>query len=79
MQVRVAGTPGEVEVEVADRGPGFPAAATARGSSGAGSTGLGLDIARRTAQSGGGRLVVAPRPGGGTCIRLVLPAAGKPA
>ena len=40
---------------VADAGPGIPIRrAGARGSSGAGSTGLGLDIARRTAEAAGG-------------------------
>lgn len=40
--------------------PGFPAAAAGelaqRGASGAGSTGLGLDIARRAAEASGGTL-----------------------
>ena len=42
-----------VLVFVADAGPGIadPGAALRRGSSGAGSTGLGLDIARRVAES----------------------------
>ncbi|MFG2039351.1 sensor histidine kinase [Dactylosporangium sp. NPDC048998] len=44
---------------VQDDGPGFDPAAGARGVSGGGSTGLGLDIARRTAESTGGRLTVA--------------------
>ncbi|GAA2676025.1 HAMP domain-containing sensor histidine kinase [Actinoplanes palleronii] len=42
---------------VADKGPGFPPAASQRGTSGANSTGLGLDIARQistTATTGGG-------------------------
>ncbi len=47
---------GEAELTVADEGPGFPGPASpARGTSGAGSTGLGLDIARRTAQEANGR------------------------
>ena len=42
---------------VADAGPGWRLAhAEARGRSGAGSTGLGLDIARRTAAASGGSL-----------------------
>jgi len=62
-----------VEVEVADRGPGVPAAALERGRSGAGSTGLGLDIARRTAEAAGGRLVIENRAAGGTRVALILP------
>ncbi|MBK5306320.1 MAG: HAMP domain-containing histidine kinase [Frankiaceae bacterium] len=64
-----------VVVEVADRGPGLPPAATERGHSGAGSTGLGMDIARRTAEAAGGRLVLADRPAGGARVALVLPLA----
>lgn len=43
---------------VRDRGPGIadPAAALDRGRSGAGSSGLGLDIAARTAEAAGGAL-----------------------
>jgi signal transduction histidine kinase len=56
---------------VADRGPGLPAVdVTERGVSGSGSTGLGLDIARRTAETSGGSLQIDDRPGGGTIIIL---------
>ena len=51
--------PGRTELTVHDDGPGFDPAAGARGVSGGGSTGLGLDIARRTAESTGGRLEIA--------------------
>jgi signal transduction histidine kinase len=41
-----------------------------------GSTGLGLFIARRLAESGGGSLQYVPcAPGEGGCFRLLLPAA----
>ncbi|MEV4890890.1 ATP-binding protein, partial [Nonomuraea sp. NPDC055795] len=43
---------------VADEGPGFPPELQKRGSSAGGSTGLGLDIARRTAESSGGAMTV---------------------
>jgi signal transduction histidine kinase len=47
-----------VVVEVRDQGPGFGADAVRRGRSDRGSTGLGLDIARRCARASGGELVV---------------------
>jgi signal transduction histidine kinase len=50
-------------VTVRDDGPGLPVAAVARGHSGGGSTGLGLDIARRTAEGSGGGLRLASTPG----------------
>jgi signal transduction histidine kinase len=51
--------PGRTELVVEDAGPGIAPAAGARGVSGGGSTGLGLDIARRTAEATGGRLTIA--------------------
>lgn len=60
-------------LEVMDRGPGFPsAAAVDRGVSGAGSTGLGLDIVRRSAEMTGGALEMDDRPGGGAVVRVWL-------
>jgi signal transduction histidine kinase len=44
-----------------------------RGEDRTGTTGLGLDIARRTAESCGGRMTLGPRPGGGTRVEVVLP------
>ncbi len=73
MAVRDAGDR-TVEVAVADAGPGFADDLAERGRSGAGSTGLGLDVARRTAEDAGGRLVVRPGPDGGAHIALELPA-----
>src|SRR5665647_3567265 len=46
-----------------------------RGRSGAGSTGLGLDVARRTVEDVGGRLVLDTAAGGGARIVLELPRA----
>ncbi|MGY1681433.1 ATP-binding protein [Geodermatophilus sp. SYSU D01176] len=58
-------------VTVRDDGPGLPVAAVRRGYSGGGSTGLGLDIARRTAEGSGGALRVASSPAG-TDVTLEL-------
>ena len=60
---------------VDDAGPGIadPAAAVRRGVSGAGSTGLGLDIVRRVAEAAGGRLAIERGPLGGARIALLLP------
>ena len=57
---------GAVWLEVADRGAGFPQSSTERGVSGFGSSGLGLDIVRKTAS----RLDVNDRPGGGAVVRV---------
>lgn len=59
-----------------DGGPGMPEdLPAARGRSGHGSTGLGLDIARRTAEAAGGTLRVDTGPLGGARIVLELGAA----
>lgn len=64
---------GRVAVVVADEGPGIAGdVLTERGRSGAGSTGLGLDVARRTAEAAGGRLLVGAGPGGGARVVLEL-------
>jgi signal transduction histidine kinase len=68
--------PGDVvRVVVEDAGAGLDPEDVERGRSGAGSTGLGLDVARRTAEQGGGRLVVDRGPLGGARVTLELPAA----
>jgi signal transduction histidine kinase len=60
---------------VDDAGPGIadPAAAVRRGVSGSGSTGLGLDIAQRIANSVGGRLDIGRSRLGGARVALLLP------
>jgi signal transduction histidine kinase len=56
---------------VADDGPGWSEAPTSR----AGHTGLGLDIARRTAAQCGGHLVTGTTAGGGARVEVALPLA----
>ncbi|WP_327644561.1 HAMP domain-containing sensor histidine kinase [Micromonospora zamorensis] len=70
--VRLAPDAGEVVLSVADEGPGMPVGAVRRGASAAGSTGLGLDIARRAAQTAGGRLELRTGPRGGAQVLLRL-------
>lgn len=72
VQVSVVGEAGQVLVQVSDRGPGLPADASARGRSGVGSTGLGLDIARRTAEVSGGRLRLGDAVPHGAVVTLEL-------
>jgi signal transduction histidine kinase len=68
---------GGVRLAVEDDGPGVSGDLVARGASGAGSTGtgLGLDIARRTAEAAGGSLRIGSGPRGGARIELDLPPA----
>jgi signal transduction histidine kinase len=58
---------------VADDGPGFPhAGLTERGRSSGGSTGLGLDIARRIAEASGGTLTIGQSSSGGGSVTMGL-------
>jgi len=58
---------------VADDGPGFPDAdPTERGRSSGGSTGLGLDIARRIAETSGGNLTIGRSTSGGGAVTVGL-------
>ncbi|MEU0567086.1 HAMP domain-containing sensor histidine kinase [Nonomuraea sp. NPDC005983] len=72
LSVRLAPHPSRAVLTVSDSGPGFDASLLERGSSGGGSTGLGLDIARRTAESSGGHLSVTSSPAGGASVEVVL-------
>lgn len=57
--------PEHVTLIVSDQGSGFDGSDPfARGNSGTSSTGLGLDIVRRTADASGGSVSVGPGPGG---------------
>jgi len=63
--------PGDAVLVVEDEGLGFPHQGVAeRGASEAGSTGLGLDIARRAARHTGGELTLGDRPGGGARVEV---------
>jgi signal transduction histidine kinase len=69
----VEATPGFAAVRVEDAGPGFgDRSLAARGVSAAGSTGLGLDIARRTAELAGGAMTLGESPLGGASIQLTF-------
>ncbi|MCO5968853.1 sensor histidine kinase [Actinoallomurus soli] len=71
---------GLVGILVADAGPGIadPEAALRRGSSGGGSTGLGLDIARRMAETVGGDVRIDRSPAlGGAQVQIWLPTTPK--
>jgi signal transduction histidine kinase len=58
---------------IADDGPGFPDAdPTERGRSSGGSTGLGLDIARRIAEASGGSLMIGRSTSGGGAVTVGL-------
>jgi signal transduction histidine kinase len=69
-----------VLVFFADAGPGIadPDAAVRRGSSGAGSTGLGLDIALRVAESTGGALKIDRSALGGAQVQMWLRTGAPP-
>lgn len=65
-------TEGErLHLSVADDGSGFDPERVPRG----GRTGQGLANMRQRAQALGGSLVLAPRPGGGTVVRVDMPVA----
>ncbi len=75
---------GEVEIDVADSGPGVPPAMRARifepfFTTRPRGTGLGLAVARQIVEAHGGRIAVGERPGGGARFTLRLPIAPRAA
>jgi signal transduction histidine kinase len=63
---------GSVRLEVIDEGTGFDPTMLRRGASGAGSTGLGLDIVRQAAQAAGGDLDLRRTVRGSTAAVVTL-------
>jgi len=59
-------------ITVADDGPGIGPGSVDRGKSAGGSTGLGLDIVRRTAEGSGGSFEVRSSPTGGAAMVMRL-------
>lgn len=80
IQMSIATAPGEVTVTVSDNGQGLSEEVAGRVrepffTTKLPSAGLGLTVASGLARGLGGRLVLAPNPGGGTTASLSLPAA----
>ncbi len=70
--VEINGDESTATLTVTDAGPGFDPGLAERGRSSAGSTGLGLDIVRRTAEASGGSLVIKSADGGGGKVVVTL-------
>jgi len=89
VQVHVQARPGQVELQVCDRGPGVPEAQRERifepffrlpgHAEREGGVGLGLSLVRQIAQRHGGQVHCQPREGGGSCFVLSLPDVGPQA
>ncbi|HYH48057.1 MAG TPA: HAMP domain-containing sensor histidine kinase, partial [Acidimicrobiia bacterium] len=69
---------GGLSLAVEDAGPGLSPDFVERGVSGGSGTGLGLDIARRTAEAAGGVFRIGRSAAGGARIAMELPTTGPP-
>ncbi|MFF3159371.1 sensor histidine kinase [Streptomyces sp. NPDC057910] len=79
LRVRVEGRGDSgVRLVVEDDGPGIDPTHLRRGASGSGSSGLGLDIVQRLAQSTGGNLSLSSPPGGGARVHVTFGARRSP-
>jgi two-component system sensor histidine kinase KdpD len=87
IEIKALNVEKEVQIEIADRGFGIPPEDLSQifdkfyriehpGS--VAGTGLGLSICKGIVEAHGGRIVAENRAGGGTVIRLILPAAEPP-
>jgi signal transduction histidine kinase len=74
VRITLTATDEQVELVVEDAGPGLPPGldATGRGASGAGSTGLGLSIAARTAEESGGSVTTGSSDMRGARVAVTL-------
>ena len=86
VRITASRRPGEVELRVADRGPGLERESRDRmfepfqrlGDASPGGLGLGLAVARGLAEAVGATLVAEDTPGGGLTMVLTLPTAPEP-
>ena len=67
---------GQAHLEVADDGVGLAAGAVERSSTGVGASRFGVLGMRERVEALGGVVTLGPRPGGGTVLRVSVPASG---
>jgi two-component system sensor histidine kinase KdpD len=85
LEIRAFPSPGGIDVEVLDRGPGFPPGEELRifekfhrgAHVGVGGVGLGLSICKGILGAHGGSLLAENRPGGGARFLMHLPIVGE--